>query len=105
FRPQNYCALEGWEDGGISGRRISSYRSHRHTAGSSLLRQRRHTPVRAAATAGGEGATGGGYGLAAELRSAGQPGAAIPTSVTCSLRANLKFPCLSLPNTFLLLIA
>src|ERR1700680_4445710 len=71
LRPQNYGAREGRE--GISGGG-----SHRHPAGSSLLRQRGHTAVRAASTAGGESATGGGFRLAAELGSAAPPGAAVP---------------------------
>ena len=81
-------------------RRISGDGSHRHSAGSSLLRQWRHTPVRAAAIAGGESAAGGGYRLAAE--------AALGWTAGCGcrlLRANLKFPCRSQPNTFLPLIA
>ena len=60
FRAQDYGAREGWEDGGISGRRISGDGSHRHSAGSALLHQRRHTAVRAAPVTGGKSSTGGG---------------------------------------------
>ena len=55
---QNYGARERWED-----RRIPGHRAHRYSAGSPLLRQRRHPPVRAAAVAGGENAAGSGDSL------------------------------------------
>ena len=56
--------------GGKDNARISSDRPHRHSAGSPLLRQRRHPAVRAAAVAGGKSATGGGYGLGCSCRGA-----------------------------------